>query len=327
MFSSVKRRLQRRIAGIVRGEVRQTLSEILPQVLQFHRSPDEERQSYYDHTKNPLQNLDTFAGVKDALLDLGIPVQETDIDIADFERWLETFSEIRKHYAFGGPVAVEKCLQHYLVFRYLRLAADDVYIDVGAEGSPWAAVLNRRGIRSYRLDLTYRSGIHGIDIGADAGDTKLPEGFASALSAQDAFENFIGEDADIRFVRETARILNEKGRYAIVPLYVDTTYFVTVSPYGDLRDVAIDQAAKRVWRDDEYQSVPFSRHYSPEAFKNRIFSNISETMIGKVFYFRNLPDVMRRYPGQRIVSFFMFHCERRSVGQAANPSLGRKGGA
>lgn len=309
MFSFVKRRVRRRISSIVRREVRQTLSEVLPQLLEFHNSPNAERQSYYDHTKNPLENLDTFARVKDRLLDVGIPVQEADIDVTDFERWLDTFTEIRKHYAFGGHVSVEKPLQHYLVFRYLRISKDDVYIDVGAEGSPWAAALNRRGIRSYRLDLAYRGGIHGVDIGADAGDTKLPEGFASVLSAQDAFENFIGEDADIRFVREAARILDKNGRYAIVPLYVDTTYFITVSPYSDLRHVAIDRTAKRVWRDDEY-SVPFSRHYSPEAFKSRIFSNISETMVGKVFYFRNLADVMRHFPGQRIVSFFLFYCEK-----------------
>jgi len=310
MFSSVKRSVRTRIANIVREEVRKTLSEMLPQLLEFHGSPDSERQSYYDHTKNPLQNLDTFASIKEELLNLGVPVQEAEVDISDFERWLETFTEIRKHYAFGGHVAVEKCLQHYLVFRYLRISADDVYIDVGAQGSPWAAALNRRGIRSYRLDLSYRGGIHGLDIGADAGDTKLPEGFASVLSAQDAFENFVGEDTDVRFVREAARVLNQKGRYAIVPLYVDTTYFITVSPYLDLRDVAIDHTAKRVWRDDKYQSVPFSRHYSPAAFKNRIFSNISETMAGKVFYFRNLPDVMRHFPGQRIVSFFMFYCQK-----------------
>ncbi len=33
-------------------------------------------------------------------------------------------------------------------------------------------------------------------------------------------------------------------------------------------------------------------------------------MAGKVFYFRNLPDVMKHYPGQTTYCFFMFHCEK-----------------
>ena len=204
-----------------------------------------------------------------------------------------------------GDVFVEKCLEHYLAFRQLKISNDDVYIDIAASGSPWADILNKRGIRSYRLDLGYPEGIHGINIGADAGNTKLPDRFCSVMSAQCAYECFMG-DADVRFVSEAARILDKKGRYGIIPLYLEDTYFVATSPYCNQQNVKIEGEARRIWRDDEYK-VPFSRHYSPEYFKERIYSSIPDSMRGKILYFRNLTDVMRHYPGQRIYCLFMFY--------------------
>ena len=161
-------------------------------------------------------------------------------------------------------------------------------------------------VRAYRLDLSYPDGIRGINIGADAGDTKLPDNFASVLSLQCAYECFMGE-ADVKFVREASRILNDSGRYGIVPLYLEDEYFVSTSPFCDQSEVKIEPGAKKVWRDDEYR-VPFSRHYSPEAFFRRIYSAIPKDMEGKVLYFGNLDEVMEKYPGQRIYCFFMFVC-------------------
>lgn len=281
---------------------------MLPQLVEFQNSPKEMRQSFYDHTKDPWGNRGYYAGLKDRLLAVGVPVEEVDIDVSDFERWLNNFSEVKRGYQHKSDVFIEKCLEHYLTFRYLNICKDDVYIDIGGGGSPWADILNKRGIKSYRLDLAYPQGIHGINIGADAGNTKLPDGFASVLSAQCAWECFMG-DADVRFIREAARILDQKGRYAIVPLYLEDTCFVATSPYCNQKDIAIESEARKVWRDDEYKA-PFSRHYSPESFQKRVCSVIPENMIGRVLYFRNLTAVMKHYYGQRIYCFFMFYCER-----------------
>ena len=115
-------------------------------------------------------------------------------------------------------------------------------------------------------------------------------------------------DADIRFVEEASRILDRKGRYGIVPLYLEDIHFVSTSPYCNQAEVMIEPEAKKVWRDDKYK-VPFSRHYSPESFVSRIYSRIPGVMEGKVLYFRNLDEVMKNYPGQRVYCFFMFHCQ------------------
>lgn len=302
-----KSKIKERVSRLVSNEVQQTMEYLLPQLAQFQNSAKTERLSYYDHTKDPLGNASLYTRLKEELIAINVPVEEVEIDAQDFERWLENFPEINAFYRNMGDVHIEKCLEHYLAYQFLNINKDDLYIDIAASGSPWADILNKRGTKSFRLDLSYPVGIHGKNIGADAGNTKLPDRFATVLSAQCAYECFMG-DADTRFVNEASRILNGEGRYGIVPLYLDTEYTVATSPYCNQRDVVVESEAKRVWRDDEY-TVPFSRRYSPKIFKSRIYSVIPENMIGKVLYFNNLPDIMKHFEGQRIYCFFMFYCE------------------
>lgn len=311
IVAQVKARMRSRLERVVKGAVRDAIRDLLPlmpQLTEFQNSPATDRQSYYDHTKDPQGNLAVYARLKDRLRTLDIPVKEVDIDIADFESWCRRTARLRRHYQRDGTEALHRCLQHYLVSRTLKIGPGDVYIDVGAQYSPFAAILTRRGVRAYRLDLAYDEGIHGIDIGADGADTKLPDGFASVISIQDAFQHFVG-DSDTRFVKEAARVLNGSGRFGIIPLYLDESSFVTVSPFCDVRRLPLDPDARMVWREDGVE-VDFARHYSPESFKRRIYASVPETMTGQVLYFRNLGEVMQRYPGMTIYSFFMFHCER-----------------
>ena len=303
----IKSRLERAVKSAAREEIRDLLP-LMPQLVEFQKSPVTDRQSYYDHTKDPQGNLAVYAGLKDRLRSLNIPVEDVDIDIVDFERWCKRTGRLKHHYRRDGTETMHRCLQHYLVSRILKIGPGDVYIDVGAQNSPFAEILNRRGVRAYRLDVAYAQGIRGIDIGADGADTKLPDGFASVLSIQDAFQHFAG-DADTRFVKEAARVLNGNGRFGIIPLYVDESSFVAVNPFCDIRRLPRDPDAKMVWREDGVE-VDFSRCYSPESFQRRIYAHVPQTMAGRVLYFRNLGEVMQRYPGQTIYSFFMFYCER-----------------
>ena len=327
MIGRVKRKITSKISNILRSAVRSEIENalpIIPQLIEFQNSPKESRQSYYQ--KDPLADLDYYQKLKERLLTLNISVEEATVDISDFEDWLKKFPAILKAYQGMGNAVIEKCMEHYLTYKTLRISKDDVYIDIAAAGSPWAEVLNsrtedkktedrnqrtedrRQRVRAYRLDLSYPDGIKGINIGADAGNTKLPDNFASVLSLQCAYECLMG-DADVLFIKEASRILNEKGRFAIIPLYLKDTYINVTSPYCDQQKIIIDPEAKKVWRDDEYK-VPFSRNYSPESFANRIYSRIPDGMEGKVLYFKNLAEVMKHYPGQRIYCFFMFLCEK-----------------
>ena len=315
MIDKVKRKIAGKISNMLRSAVRSEIENalpIIPQMIEFQNSAKEDRQSFYDRTKDPLGSIGFYEDLKDRVLSAGVSVESVDIDIPDFERWLNDFSEIRKHYENMGDVFIEKCLEHYLTYRLLNISAGDVYIDVASSGSLWAEILNKTGgVKAYRLDLSFPKGTNGIDIGADAGDTNLPDGFASVLSLQCAYECFMG-DADIRFVEEANRILNKKGRYGIAPLYLADIHFVSTSPYCNQAEVIIEPKARRVWRDDEYK-VPFSRHYSPESFAERIYSRIPDGMEGKILYFKNLDEVMRHYPGQKVYCFFMFVCDKKPM--------------
>lgn len=305
----VSRLLRRVCLGIVEESL-----PIVAQLVRYQESQPSERMSSYNRTDDPLANEDYFAGLKEDLIALGVPVEVTRVDRDDFARWLNGFPLIARHYESLGDVWIEKCLEHYLVHRLMDISAVDTYIDVAACGSPWAGILRRKGIRAYRLDLRYPKGVHGIDIGADASATQLPDGFATVLSAQCAYECFEG-DADIGFVQEASRILAPTGRYAIIPLYLDDTHYVALSPHIDQAERAVEADARKVWRDDGRRS-PFSRHYSPEAFKVRIFDNIPADMQGKIVFFSNLPELMRSYPGQRVYCFFAFVCSKKgNIGQ------------
>jgi hypothetical protein len=309
MIESIKGKIRDRIVRLLDTEIQETMEYMFPQLLLYHNSLQEERQSFCVHTKDPFESMSLYAHLKDRLLAVGVPVDEVDLDLNDFERWMENFPEISDFYRNMGEVRVEKCLEHYLVYRFLNITKNDLYIDIAALSSPWANILERRGTKSFRLDIAYPAGTHGNNIGADAGDTKLPDQFASVLSAQCAFECFMG-DADIRFVKEAARILTKNGRYGIVPLYLEDIYFVLTSPYCNQHDVIIEPEAKRVWREDAYK-IPFSRHYSPESFKSRIYSAIPASMTGKILFFRNLTDIMRHFEGQKVYCSFMFRCEKK----------------
>ena len=313
MIDRIKRKILDKILASLRLAVRQEIERALPlisQIAEFQHSPKEDRQSFYDHYMNPSESAGFYEDLKDRLTCAGVSVESVDIDVSDFERWLNNFPETKRHYENMGDVFVEKCLEHYLTFKYLDISADDVYIDIASAGSPWAGILNARlGTRAYRLDLSYPEGVDGIDIGADAGDTKLQDGFASVLSLQCAYECFMG-DADILFIEEANRILNYKGRYAIVPLYLADIHYVSTSPYCNQAEVVVEPEAKRVWRDDKFK-VPFSRHYSPESFTERIYSRIPENMKGKMLHFNNLDDISQHYTGQRIYCYFMFVCRKR----------------
>lgn len=312
ILDKLKSKIKTHIKSLLHEEVKSALDEHLPiltQMIAYHLSPEESKHSYYDGAKNARNNISFFQGLRDRISKTGIEVQDEEIDIEDFESWLGEFPEIREIYSDLGEYHIEKCLEHYLCYRFLKLSKDDVFIDIAAAGSPFADLLIAKGIQSYRLDLCYPKGINGINIGVDAGDTGLEDGFASALSLQCAYECFMGED-DIRFVEEAARITNDKGRYSIVPLYLADTYFNSTSPQLDQRELTFDSKAKKVWRDDKFL-VPFDRHYSPEAFKERVYDHLPENMEGKVFFFSNLDELMDHYQGQLIYCFFLFLCWKK----------------
>ncbi|GAH43540.1 unnamed protein product [marine sediment metagenome] len=275
-------------------------SNIKKQLKDFKSSPENCRASFIDKQINPVELAKRYEKV-------GIKVDRVEINIKDFENWMGRYSSLIDYYKAMGDVFIEKVLEHYLTHKYCMVKRSDVFIDVAASGSPWADILSTQGNKAYKLDLSYPSGINGIKIGTDAGNTGLPDNFADVLALHCAYECFYG-DADIRFISEAERISRNGGRIGIIPLYTNNIYYNKTSPYCDQRKVQIDPEAKKIWRDDSYK-VPFRRHYSPEKFKTRIYAQIG-SMKCKILYFTDLDELMEKYKKQQIYCHFMLYCEK-----------------
>lgn len=278
------------------------------QLRAFAASPPNQRQSSRHHGQDPVGNFALFEAVRDELARLGVRVEESRINAAEFETWLADWSEITDFYRAYGQVAIEKCLEHYLSTRECHLRTGDVVVDVAASGSPYARTLESRGIDAYSLDLSYPPGMNGRKIGADATQSGLPDDFADALTLHCAYECFMG-DADTRLLTEAARILKPSGRLFISPLYMDDSFYNITSPYCDQAAVDIDPGADRVWREDQWKE-PFSRHYSAEAFVDRVWSRLPTALSGTVLFFPDIPQLLCHYPGQLIYCLFALRCQK-----------------
>lgn len=309
----IKKQIDKRLRLLFREYLNDELETLLPLNLHYQRyieSTPADRQSQYDHTLDPAAHLPLFCSLKDRLVKAGIPVEEMRIDLADFDAWRQSVPGLDRFYRSFGDMHIEKCLEHYLVDKLLGLEAGDRYLDIASAGSPWASALRQRQIEAYRLDLIYPDGINGMEIGANATATGLPDGFATALSTQCAFELFHGE-TDLRFLHEAARVLAPGGRLAVLPLYLDDAYFLLQSPYALPPPETAELDATVIWRDDHFRA-PYSRHYSPEAFARAIHSRLTGGLDARVYFVSNLGELMQEYPDQRIYCFYVLHATKRA---------------
>ncbi|MCL0069469.1 hypothetical protein M1N85_02025 [Dehalococcoidia bacterium] len=114
-----------------------------PKVLCWHaRHPGAERRSYYDHPQPDA----VFAALKVS----GLSVQE--LVAADyfpgFQAYLERTREIYRQAGYfrifdEDGYFLEKALEHYLSLEFLDCDKEDLLLDVGAWGSPFAAIAER----------------------------------------------------------------------------------------------------------------------------------------------------------------------------------------
>lgn len=171
---------------------------------------------------------DMFAEVYARLKESGYRVVDYEVDVADYRRYLERADYQRfRYYARGTDFYFpEKSLEHYLAAEFLQLGPRDVYVDVGTAASPAPDVYRDLfGCTIFRQDLELPEGIHGEEIGGDAGAMPVEDGFASKMALHCTFEHFEG-DADSRFIRKAGEVLRSGGRLCILPLYLSNRYSI-----------------------------------------------------------------------------------------------------
>lgn len=294
------KRLKNKIKNVISCQIDKRIEEKLQLAIQMNEyinAPSDKLSSY-------VESKTEISGIIDEFKSIGINVVDERINIERFKNWMNEYPEVVAHCANHNDVKIEKILEHYLVFEFLKIKKHDVYIDIAACNSPYSKILTKHGVDGYEQDLIYPSGIINRKIGGDASSLPVSEKFADVLSLQCAFECFQG-NSDIGFIKESGRVLKAGGRLGIVPLYMDNVYFVKTGPKCDKRKVKVEKDAYWIWRDDLHLSEPFSRHYSPVSFKNRVYDNLIG-MKGEIIHFTNLNELMKIFNNQRIYCHFMF---------------------
>ena len=183
------------------------------------------------------------------------------------------------HGGIHSGVWHEKLLEHYIAKDLLGLdffASSDLYVDIAACGSPWAAILREKlEIKAYANDLAPVPEMYKalpFYISEDATHSSFSNESVKGASLQCAYEMFTG-DSDIRLIHELKRILAPGDKAVIAPLYTHTHYCAYSTPeyFGKGHS---DPRAKEYLR-VEYHGVPSSRKYDSVELKKRVLDPIT----------------------------------------------------
>lgn len=93
-INAIKKRITGKLRTIIHSEVNEAIEVVFPQLLDFYNCPPETKQSFHDHTKDPVSNYPYYMELRDRLDQLGVRVEDISIDIDDFKRWLQAYPEI-----------------------------------------------------------------------------------------------------------------------------------------------------------------------------------------------------------------------------------------
>ncbi|MBL7071618.1 MAG: methyltransferase domain-containing protein [Candidatus Omnitrophica bacterium] len=221
------------------------------------------------------------------------------INVIDYKIDVERYNTYMKKANYGvfanyfnggkGKIFMEKSLEHCLAADFLNLSKDDILIDIAGGGSPASDIYKKiYGCTTYKQDLHYPAGLHNNIIGSDAAAMPLPDNFATKLSLHCSFEHFEG-DADIKFIKEAHRILKQKGKVCILPLYIFTDYAIQIDPaIMPIEDLKDEQDTiifcRKNWKNR------FGRYYDVPHFVKRI-KNHSKGFDLRIYFVQNEKDI------------------------------------
>ncbi|OYT98226.1 MAG: hypothetical protein CFE40_13250 [Burkholderiales bacterium PBB1] len=218
----------------------------------------------------------------------------------------------------GMPCSVydEKLLEHFVAWGLLDLDASVQrwpYLDIASASSPWVRMLRDQGLTTLSIDLAPDPSVASLPYYLRGDATAMPFHDASIGSAslQCAYEMFAG-DADIRLLRELARVLRSGGRVVVSPLYmhVQACYYQSPEHHGK---PAGDAGAVRYLRRDAWD-VRASRKYSPGTLMQRVWRPATQAgLIPQLRVLRN-PDEL----GRGIYLHFVLVLDKPATGVAEN---------
>ena len=284
----------------------------------YHQLPEPKR-------KGPVSSSPQIeAEIVQRLQQLGITVEDYEIDVSEYQRYVQAgkyLDEFAEYYAFNR---VEKSLEHYVAAKLLHPSSRDIYIDIGSEQSPVPEIYRRLfGLQTYRQDLSYPPGINGDRIGGNAAQMPVPDSFATKMALHCAFEHFEG-DADIGFVREVARVLKPGGSVCILPLYLAQDYAIQTDPVTALSTGGVNFEPDAVIYCASGWQNRHGRFYDPEHLVQRICQNLNGLTL-KIYRITNaqavdsscylrFAAVLEKPPVQQAVNLSSFAPETQGEG-------------
>lgn len=246
---------------------------------------------HHEAPRVPNINLRILKGIEQELKQYVI-VKEIDFyDELEFEIFEEKLGFGDAYQKAVNRRYRRKIMEYYIVSKLLDFdhwSGKDIYLDIGACSSPFAKYLREvKEVKAYGVDL--ERGPYdklGYYLQEDATKMHFKEKTIRAISMQSAFEMFAG-DADIRFISEAARVLENGGQVIILPLYMHERYLTTVSPNYYHKGMA-DAKSEECIRTDCRMGIPMARFYSVEALYERIVTEA--TKVGLKVEILSLPD-------------------------------------
>lgn len=183
----------------------------------------------------------------------------------------------------------EKILEHYVSIELLRLNSGGTLVDVASCRSFFPEIMRRNGFRVIAQDLSYPEGLHGDRLGGDAGAMVFPPGSIAGMTLHCSFEHFEG-DADTRFVRNVAGLLQPGGRVVILPLYLNHVYCIETDPLVSGGKIPVDVGAELV------ASFGYGNrhgwHYNVYALRKRVLEPAREAgLIPTIYTVENAREI------------------------------------
>lgn len=270
------------------------IRDLLPQL------PPAEQQRLRPHVQVTDQAIEPWSpadpGIWAAVREIpGLAAREWRIDLEEFRRFPCA------HPWSAAPHYYEKKLQYYLSAAALRLTSRDRFVDIASQGSAFPLYAQRIvGCDVYRQDLLYAPGRERY-LAGDAAAMPVPNGFFTAMTLHCSFEHF-ERDADMRFLREAARVLRPGGRLCIVPLYLSR------EPEERYNESFANGEDKKAFG----PGCEFYRAYSPVTLRDRVLATAAPHFDATLFHTVNLDQIRASLPAhQTLYSHFLLLLTRK----------------
>lgn len=220
-----------------------------------------------------------FEQIEPALQDLdGVEVKPFVIDPAGLQQWTDDAGYPALAYLANRQ---EKILEHYVSYVLLDLKKAAILVDVASCRSFFPDIMRRKGHRVIAQDLSYPPGLHGDRMGGDASRMSLANNTIGGMTLHCSFEHFENE-ADERFARNVAPLLEPGARVVILPLYLSHAYCIETDPLISNGAVPVDEGASLV------ASFGYGnrhgRHYSVPALRSRVLTPALEAGLRPSIY-------------------------------------------